>query len=281
MKFVFFGTPDIAVTSLRALVESGQKPSIVVTQPDRPAGRGNVLTPPAVKVYAERMGIEVVQIESVTDEFVRSLASSDWDCFILVAFGMILPQRLLDVPRMGTLNMHPSLLPRLRGPSPIRTAILRDEHDAVGVTVMLIDCKMDHGPILAQKPLALPHWPMMGKEVDVLLAEAGGALLAETLPRYVSGEITPSEQDHAQATYCKYIEKAHAEINLTDDAYENYLKICAYDGWPSAYTYVEKNGVRVRVKILTAHLENNNTKLVIDTCIPEGKKEMPWTVFVQ
>lgn len=285
MRFVFFGTPDIAVASLKALVESGLKPELVVTQPDRPAGRGNILTPPAVKVYAQSVGIEVVQIEKVTDEFVRSLAPTNWDCFVLVAFGMILPQRLLDIPRLGTVNMHPSLLPKLRGPSPIRSAILTNQRDAVGVTVMLIDEKMDHGPILAQRDIALPQWPVMGRELDVLLAEAGGQLLAETLPRYVSGEITPQQQDHTQATYCKFIEKSHAEIDLTDTspqaAYTNYLKICAYDGWPSAYTYVEKNGMRVRIKIVSAHLEDNTTRLVIDKCIPEGKKEVSWADFTQ
>lgn len=290
MRFVFFGTPDIAVTCLQALVKSGHMPVLVVTQPDRPAGRGNILTPPPVKVYAQSVGIDVVQIEKVTDMVVAELRSrGDWDCFVLVAFGMILPQTLLDVPRMGTLNMHPSLLPKLRGPSPIRTALFTDARAVCGVTIMLIDDKMDHGPILAQRTYDAivgvqgVSWPVMGRDLDALLARAGGELLAQTLPAYIAGSVVPREQDHEHASYCKYIEKTHAELVLTDDPHTNYLKICAYDGWPSAYTYVLKGHKRVRVKIVTAHLEGTNAaaKLVIDTCIPEGKKEMLWKDFVQ
>jgi methionyl-tRNA formyltransferase len=289
MRFVFFGTPDIAVTCLQALVESGQKPALVVTQPDRPAGRGNVLTPPAVKVYAQDVGIEVCQIEKVTDACIDDLrARGEWDCFVLVAFGMILPQKLLDLPRKGTINMHPSLLPKLRGPSPIRTALRTNARDACGVTIMLIDDKMDHGPILAQRSYddiagSSAAWPVMGKDLDVLLSRAGGELLAKTVPAYIAGTILPQEQDHGRATYCKYIEKAHAEISLHDDPYENYLKICAYDGWPSAYTYVQKGSKQVRVKIVTAHLEGSGASVTlgIDRCVPEGKKETLWKDYVQ
>lgn len=293
MRYIFFGTPEIAVSSLRSLCDAGHVPALVVTQPDRPAGRGNVLTPPPVKVFALERGIEVVQIEKVTEDFIEFLQkrageagvlASLWDCFVLVAFGMILPQKLLNIPRMGTLNMHPSLLPRLRGPSPIRTSILTNQRDAVGVTVMLIDEKMDHGPILAQRPIgdSLPTWPMYGRELDVLLADAGGALLAETLPRYIAGEIQPETQDHAAATYCAFIEKKDAQIDLADDPYTTMCKICAYDGWPGAFTFVDKkDGTQVRVKITKAHLADSATRLCIDECVPEGKKPMLWTDFLR
>jgi methionyl-tRNA formyltransferase len=279
MKFIFFGTPDIAVASLNALHEAGLDPEIIVTQPDRPAGRGQILTPPPVKVWADAHGITTIQTDVVDESLIETLSRSRWDCFVLVAFGVILPQALLDIPRKGVVNVHPSLLPKLRGPSPIRTAILTDARDAVGVTVMLIDHKMDHGPIIAQEKYETDAWPVYGRILDEQLANLGGTLLARVLPKYVNEEIIPYEQNHKEATFTKYLEKIHAEINLGDTAHTNLLKICAYDGWPSAFTYVEKNGQKVRLKIISAHIEND--VLVLDRVIPEGKKEMNYSDFMR
>lgn len=284
MRYVFFGTPDIAVASLRALVEAGMRPEIVVTQTDKPAGRGNILTPPPIKLYAETAGLRTLQIDNITEAFLAQMSAeggtAGWDCFVLVAFGMILPQTLLTLPRMGVVNMHPSLLPELRGPSPIRSAILRDARHAFGVTVMRIDRKMDHGPIIAQESVAVDEWPMRGTVADALLAEKGAALLAHTLPAYVRGEIQPHEQNHEQATYCEFIEKNDGYIErLGADPEKQLRMIRGYEGWPGAYTFVERNGKRVRVKITRAHITNDT--LVVDTCIPEGKKEMQWSDFMR
>lgn len=177
---------------------------------------------------------------------------------------------------MGAVNMHPSLLPRLRGPSPIRSAILRDEK-TVGVSIMLLDAEMDHGPLLAAKEVPC-EWPPRGRVLDDLLAREGAQLLAEILPRYLSGELQTHEQDHAAATYCGMFAKEDGEIRFTDDGYQNLLKVRAFDGWPGTYAFFEKDGKTLRVKILDAELVDG--AFVPTTVIPEGKDRMRYHDFL-
>lgn len=280
MKFAFFGTPDIAVASLDALFKNGLVPSVIVTAQDMPAGRGKIMTPPPVKVWAIEHGVPYIQPTSMKREsFPDSFFAADVDICVLVAFGYILPKWLLDLPQHGFINMHPSLLPKLRGPSPIRTAILNNDRDAVGVTVMKIDEHMDHGPILAQERVELTDWPLPGRELDKVLSESGGKLLAQTLLPYSNGTIIPYEQRHADATYCKMIKKSDAEIFEADPAEVALHKICAYDGWPGAFIMLERNGKPLRLKIISAHIDGDT--LVYDRVIPEGKKEMSYTDFMR
>ena len=278
IRFVFFGTPDISVASLDALAAVGLMPTLIVTQPDKPAGRKQTLNPPPVKIWAEAHEIDVLQPETLTPEFIAELGNSEWDVFVLVAYGKILPQALIDVPRRGIVNMHPSLLPKLRGPSPIRSAILSDEKDT-GVSVMLLDNKMDHGPVIAQASVALESWPPYGRMLDGLLAQEGGELLAEALPLWVRGEIDATEQEHDKATYCGMFTKEDGLVDLQDDPYQNLLKIRALDGWPGAYTFFKKNDEPVRVLILEASLDTEGS-LSIETVKPEGKEEMIYSEFV-
>lgn len=276
VRFAFFGTPELAVTILEELSAAGFIPALVVTRPDAPAHRGKVLTPPPVKVWADAHGIPVLQPAKLTDDAIAELKKDAWDVFIVAAYGKLLLQELLDIPAHGTLNVHPSLLPRLRGPSPIRSAILNDEHET-GVTIMLIDAEMDHGPIIEQEFVDIPEWPPRANELEDLLAHAGGAILAETLLPWVRGEIAAQEQDDAQATYCKTIKKEAGLINLTDDPQKNLLKIRAFEGWPGTYTFFERSGQKIRVQIIDAHLADG--ALVIDTVRPEGKRDMPYADF--
>lgn len=278
VRFALFGTPEITVTIAQALHGAGLTPAAVITRVDAPVGRGKVLTPPPMKVWAQSHHIPVHQPLKITPEFVAQMNQEPWDVFVVAAYGKILPQSLLDIPKHGTLNVHPSLLPRLRGPSPIRSAILENEKET-GVSIMLLDAEMDHGPILAQEKVTLPEWPPRAYELEHLLATRGGEMLAETLPKWVAGEITATEQDHSKATFCRMLKKTDGLVDLNDDPYKNLLKIRALEGWPGAYTFFERNGTRLRVQLIEAHIEND--ALVLDTVKPEGKNVMKYSDFAR
>lgn len=281
-RIVFFGTPHIAVGALEQLHVSGLTPYLVVTNPDRPQGRKMVLTSPPAKVWADNNHIPVLQPESLKNsDVIETLQQTNADLFVVVAYGNIIPEAILAIPKHGTLNLHPSLLSKLRGASPIRSAILENMRET-GVTIMLLDEEMDHGPILAQREISIPEekWPMRGQELDSLLAEAGAVLLAETVPKLLDGTIKPREQNHETATYCKKITKEMGEINLEDDPYQNLLKIRAFDGWPGTYFFMERSGKKMRIKIVDAELAEDGT-LKILRVIPEGKKEIAYTEFMK
>src|SRR3989338_5872428 len=276
VRFAFFGTPELAVMVLDELASAGLKPALVVTMPDEKKGRGLSLTPPPVKTWAETHSIPVLQPVVFTDEIIGILKKGAFDVFIVVAYGKILNKEVLDLPRRGTLNVHPSLFPRLRGPSPIRSAILNDERHT-GVSIILLDEEMDHGPIVAQKPVTV-EWVPHASELEHVLMQAGGRLLAQILPQWVAGNIEAREQNHDLATYSEKIEKEDGLLDLNADAYKNLLKIRAFEGWPSTYAFFERNKKKIRVQILDAHLDNE--KLVIDKVKPEGKREMSYEEFL-
>lgn len=305
-NIVFFGTPHLAVYILEELEAAGIVPDVVVTAPDAPKGRKLVMTPPPVKVWAEEHEIPVLQPESIKEPGdVPELANTEWDVFIVAAYNKILPKWLLDAPRHGVLNVHPSLLPKLRGPSPIRSAILRDEKDSVGVTVIQLDEQMDHGPIVAQATIDPLEggdeglgWPVMGRILDEVLFREGGRLLAEALPLWLAGNITPEPQNHDEATYTRKLTKADGEIQLDDDPYQNWLKYCAYDEWPGVYTFIEdrnysdsqkkveskqgeasKDTPKTRIKITEAEYENGEFRPL--RVVPEGKKGIDWKEYVR
>ncbi|HEV3245543.1 MAG TPA: methionyl-tRNA formyltransferase [Candidatus Paceibacterota bacterium] len=254
----------------------------------RPAGGGvNFVffgtTPLAEGVLAElaRAGFEperIIGSEPITPEFIDELSNGAYDVFVVASFGKILPKRLIELPARGTLNVHPSLLPRLRGPSPMRSAILNDEKHT-GISIMLMDEEMDHGPLLAQKKVPIEPWPPRGKELDERLAHEGGKLLAQVMPLWLKKKIQPQEQNHDVATYTKKFTKEDGLLDLDADAYANLLKIRAFESWPGTYAIFERAGKRLRVQILDAHLGHGN--LVIDLVKPEGKREMPYADFLR
>ena len=278
IRFVFFGTGEIAKIALQELLQSNFVPALVVTAPDKPRGRGLESVPTAVASFAAEHNLPISKAQKLDNEFLSDLRETSCDLFVVVDYGALLPQALLDIPERGTLNMHPSLLPRLRGPSPIRTAILNDEKE-VGVSIMLVDEKMDHGPIVAQRKITIANWPPLGRTLDTLLAHEGGRLLAEILPLWVAGEIIAQPQNHDIATVSKRFKKEDGLLDLEGNARANYLKIRAFDGWPGTYTFSERNGKRIRVQIIDAELQGE--KLVIKTVKPEGKKEMAYADFVR
>lgn len=275
LRIAFFGTPDTAVLVLDELKKGGILPTLVVTQPDRPLGRKLIVTPPPVKVWARLNEIEVLQPENLKDKNeLDILINSEWSLFIVVAYNNILPAWLLDIPKFGTLNVHPSLLPKLRGPSPIRTAIRDNVKDAVGVSIIDLDAEMDHGPIVAQANFELPVWPEKGSVLDSILFHEGGRLLVEVIPKWVAGEIEPEIQNHNEATYtCKYT-KADGEIDITEDGKKNFHKYCAHDGWPGTFFFTLCRGERVRVKVTDACFKDGTFTIL--KVIPEGKKEIDY-----
>ncbi len=194
-----------------------------------------------------------------------------------VDHGKIIPQNILDIPAHKTLNVHPSLLPKLRGASPIQSAILEEEK--TGVTIMRLDEKMDHGPIVAQKELQDENWRTPYGALEKTLGEMGGSLLSEILPDWVSGKIVETEQKHEDATYTKKIEKTDGLISLNDDAEKNLRKIKAFSVWPGTYFFTQHKGKEIRVIITDA--EKIDGKLEIKKVIPESKKEMSYRDFLK
>ena len=282
IKFAFFGTPDLSVEILESLKKNGFVPSLVVTNPDRPQGRKMLLTPPPVKLWAQKNEIRFLQPEKLDFAFNLQLTTYNPQLFIVVAYGKILPKKVLEIPEKGALNIHYSLLPKYRGAPPIESAILNDDKDT-GVSIMLMDEKMDHGPIVAQKNLELTtynlqlNWPPKASELRKEMNLVAGELLVKIIPAFIAGEIKPKEQDHSKATYCGKFTKNDGLLDLTEGPYKNFLKIRAFDDSIGTHFFSEKNGKKIRVVIKDAEFKND--KLEVLKVVPEGKKEMTYEVF--
>jgi len=235
MRVVFMGTPEFALPSLRALVEGGYNVVGVYTRPDRLAGRGRGLTPPAVKTAALDYGLPIFQPPGLRrPEAVEELASLKPDVIVVCAFGVILRQPVLDIPAKGVLNVHPSLLPRHRGASPIAAAILAGD-EQTGVTIMLLDPGMDTGPILSQRAIPMSAWDTSGS-LGERLAEVGAELLVEVLPRWLADEIEPQPQDDSLATQSTLLRKEDGAIDWNLPAIDIWRRVRAFNPWPGAFT---------------------------------------------
>lgn len=279
IKFAYFGTDEFSVAVLEELKTAQFLPLIIVTVPDRAVGRGLVVTPPPAKQWAQLNGIEVLQPEKLDSDLISKLSGTNYDLFIVASYGKIIPKSILDIPKHGTLNVHPSLLPKYRGPSPIEYQILNDEQE-VGVSIMLLDEKMDHGPILAQTYYDTEHNEQLNTSaLTIELARRGGALLAKIIPDWLKEKITPKEQEHDKATITKKITKEEGLINLSDNPYQNYLKYLAYDIWPGTYFFTNKYGSQIRIKIKEAGYENGEFKII--RVVPEGGREMNYEDFLR
>ncbi len=276
--FAFFGTPKFSVFVLDALERHGMLPALVVTAPDKPQGRGLKLTPSPAKQWALERGIDVLTPTTLKDEdFLAELQNTEWDLFVVAAYAKLIPKNLLDMPAGKCLNVHPSLLPKFRGPSPALSAILADER-ATGVTIMQMAEKMDAGPIISQARIELEaeQWPPKGSEFEELLATEGGNLLAETIPHWLAGQIDAEEQDESAATFTRKFSDADSRIDLNGDAHQQLLKIRAFDKNPRAHFITSDNK---RVIITDAVVEDGTLTLL--KVIPEGKKEMPYDDYVR
>jgi methionyl-tRNA formyltransferase len=278
--FAFFGSDEFSIIVLEQLMATGHVPALCVTQPDKPKGRKLVLTPTPLKEFCISKNIPVITPEILDAREISTPFSRDaiqYDFFVVASYGKIIKQNILDIPTRGCLNVHPSLLPAHRGASPIETAILNDSKET-GVTIMLMDAMMDHGPILAQQTHTFVSWPENKKVVHDALATLGGTMLADTIEPFMSGTIAPDTQDHTKATFTKMIQKEDGRIELTDTDYPTYLKYLALTPWPGLFFFIEKQNRQIRVKIESAHFDTN-TGFVIDTVIPEGKSSMAFDSF--
>ncbi|MBI2941352.1 MAG: methionyl-tRNA formyltransferase [Chloroflexi bacterium] len=235
MRLVLMGTPDFAVPSLRRLVADGFDVALVVTQPDRPVGRHREPAPPPVKVAAQELGLPVSQPETMREPAaVESIRGLTPDVIVVVAYGQMLRRSVLRSPRLGCVNVHPSLLPRFRGAAPIPAAILGG-CAVTGVTIMLIGERMDAGPILTQRVVAIRPDDTT-RTLSQRLAEVGADLLVATLPRLADGSITPEPQREEDATYCRPLTREDGWIDWTQPAEMIARQVRAYDPWPGTAT---------------------------------------------
>lgn len=244
-KIVFMGTPHFAVPSLVAVAALPDIEIVqVITQPDRPAGRGQSLQPSAVKAKALELGLPVWTPDNLKkSEDVERLRQLRPDLMVVVAYGEILRQRVLDIPPLGTLNVHASLLPLHRGAAPITGALLAGDKET-GVTIMRLDAGMDTGDMLTRRAIPiLPHHTT--GTLTPILAQVGADLLGETLPLWIAGQITPQPQEHPYATATRLIKKEDGELQWGESALTIERKIRAYDPWPGSYTYW--NGETIKI----------------------------------
>lgn len=256
MKTIFFGTPRFAQIVLEKLINSPYKPQLVVTGPDSKIGRGQKLQPSPVKQTAQR--------HKIATNYQLPTTNYQFDLAILVAYGKIIPKDLLTLPRYGFLNVHPSLLPKYRGPSPIQSAILAGE-EKTGVTIMLLDEKIDHGPILAQVEVTIGEKDTHASLIEKL-GKAGSDLLIETLPFYINGDLNPQPQNHQEATSTAHVKKSAGFIDLAcpPDPQTFDRMIRAFYLWPGVWTRLQTTNYKLQtIKFLPGNL-----------ILPEGKRPL-------
>ena len=285
IKIAFFGNSEFSFIVLEEMKKLGITPEIIVTTIDKPQGRKMILTKTPTKIWAENNSVEYIEATKLKEpKFLEKI--SGYDLFVVASYGKIIPKEVIDLPKYKVLNVHPSLLPKYRGPSPLQTQILNDEKE-VGVSIMLIDEQVDHGAIISQKVVDISNWPIGFEELQSLLAKEGSVLLAKILPEWIKGEIVEKEQDHDKATFTKKVEKADGLINLSDNPYKNYLKILAYENWPNAYFETDKKVPinedvfgQKEIRVIIKKADFKDGLLNILKVVPEGKKEMDYKSFL-
>lgn len=263
-RIVFMGSPDFALPTLQALNDHFNVVG-VVTQPDRPSGRGQNIQPPEVKQLALRLNLPLIQPVTLKDSQVfRQLETWQPDVIVVAAFGQILNQAVLDLPPYGCVNVHASLLPRWRGAAPVQAAILQD--DITGVTIMKMDAGLDTGPILSQREISIAPDTNAGK-LTAELARMGADLLTRTLPGYLAGEIQPRPQSEQDATYAPRLTTADGQLDFSKSARFLARQVRAYDPWPGTYQFFNHN----RVKVFRAHAVQTTEAVAGARAIVDGK----------
>jgi methionyl-tRNA formyltransferase len=268
-RIIFFGTPEFGAIVLEGLIKADIRPVLVVTAPDKPVGRKQALTPPPVKVIAQKYGLDFIQIGK-TKNHLEEIKKYNPDLIISAAFGQIFPKELLEIPKKGGLNVHPSLLPRYRGSSPIQQAILNGDKET-GVAIILMDEELDHGPIVAMSKPVLIKEHMYFEELSEKLAKTGAELLTEAIPKWLNNEITPKPQDDSKMTYAKILEKEDGRINWNKTAQEIERQVRALSDWPSSFTFWEKSGRLIQVKILKAKSSESSPHSVGQVFLNQNK----------
>lgn len=298
-KIVFMGTPDFSVPVLQQILQDGYEVIAVVTQPDRPVGRKKTLTPPPVKVEAQKHGIPVYQPEKIRQsEELAAIINLQPDLIVTAAFGQILPNELLEAPKFGCINVHASLLPELRGGAPIHYSIIQGK-EKTGITIMYMAEKLDAGDILTQVEVPIEEKDTVGTLHDKLSA-AGSELLAETLPKLLSGSITPIQQDDSLATFASNIKRADEQIDWSKTGEDIYNQVRGMNPWPVAFTTYKNEAMKIwsvqKISkqnpyepgtILAIEKDGfivgtgNDTAIKITELQPAGKKKMTADVYLR
>ncbi|PIS05034.1 MAG: methionyl-tRNA formyltransferase [Candidatus Buchananbacteria bacterium CG10_big_fil_rev_8_21_14_0_10_42_9] len=298
-KIIFFGTSEFAVPSLEKLIEAGYAPLFVVTKPDKPIGREKKLKSPPVKLKAQELSLPVKQPSKLDEKFIQQVEKTQAAVLVVVAYGKLLPKKLLATAKLGAINIHPSLLPKYRGPSPIQTAILNLD-PKTGVTLMKLDEGMDSGPIIAQKEVKILD------DDDAIsmancLAVFGAQLLIDNLENYFNQKVTLTEQDESLASESKLIEREDGHVNWSKSTKQILAQFRALKPWPGIFSYLGKKRLKLtKIKPYRGQIDNKfqpgdlfiNEKsgdliakssdgaLVLTTVQLEGKKEITGPEFV-
>lgn len=257
IRVVFMGTSPFAEQILASLISAEYNVIATYTQPDKKVGRSQELQKSAVKIMAEKNNIPVFEPNKLDEAIVAQLRELDPDITIVAAYGKILPENILNIPKYKSLNVHASLLPKYRGASPIQNAILNGDNKA-GITIMLMDSGMDTGDILSQSEINVNQ----NDTTEILsnkLADIGSELLLKTLPNYIAGKIEPEKQDESRATFCQLIKRDNGLINWNDTAENIYNKFRAFQPWPGVYTFWENNNSLKRLKLTAIELQTENS----------------------
>jgi len=296
IRIVFMGSPEFSLPSLRRLAERYPLTG-VITQPDRPSGRGRRLTPPPVKRLAEELGIPLIQPRRLREEeAMGQLRRWEPDLIVVAAFGQILRPSVLELPRFGCVNVHASLLPRWRGAAPIPSAILQgDSH--TGVTIMLMDPGVDTGPVLSQRATPIQAGETAG-ELSERMAHLGAELLLETLPRHLSGELQPQPQPQEGATYASMLKKEDGRLDFNQPAMELERRVRAFNPWPGAFMDWQGGPLKVHRASLGSPVEDqlpgmrlvqaglpamvtSKGTLLLEELQPPGKRPLPGRDFLR
>lgn len=258
VKLIFFGTPGFSVPALQNLIKSEYDIRAVITAPDKPAGREKIIQLSPIKKLAMEYKLNILQPEKLrkNETLFENISALAPDIGVIAAYGKIIPKEILEIPKHGLINIHPSLLPKYRGPSPIQSAILNGEEET-GITIIMVDEEMDHGSVLSSIVCDLStsaKFPETYKE----LAELGARLLIETIPKYINGQIKPQEQDHSKATFTKILKREDSRINWNEPAEKIYNQIRALNPEPGTWTIWNKKIINIISAELTSFDDNNS-----------------------
>lgn len=256
LRIVFMGTPSFAKEILSSLLKEKYNVLAVFTQPDKKSGRKGEFTPSPVKILAEKNKIPVIQPEKFDEQAISSLKELKPDLIIVAAYGKILPEKALEIPGFGSINVHASLLPKFRGASPIQNAILSGESET-GITIMLMDEGMDTGDILSQEKISIdPNdtTPILMEKLE----NKGAETLLKTIPLWIKKRISPVKQDSSNATLCQLIERSDGKIIWDNDAQDIYNRYRAFHPWPGIFSFWDENGLTKRIKLNKISLQKTN-----------------------
>lgn len=300
MNFIFFGSSEFAQIILQSLLENNWRPSLIVTQPPQPKGRKNILSPTPVQITARLNKIPIITPVKLNEKpFIDKIKELAPEFILLTAYGKIIPTELLNLPPFGFLNLHPSLLPKWRGATPIQSVILAGETET-GITLFKMDEQIDHGPIIAQKSFSINNPRITSEELSKILAIKGAELIITTVPLWLTNKIIAQQQNESLATYCHKFTKEDEKINWQEDIFYIDRKVRALNPNPGVYTVCQNKIIKIISGEPLLDIDNNiprgkviitsNKKMAIK-CLngiyqinivkPEGKKEMPSEEFLK